>query len=173
MSKDAIFHLPTKPMSLIDRINRHAAATGSVGYARASADADYNGHVLRAYYNDYRKYYVCEYQWGERVVISRGTCEQVLRAAIAEFGRQGRGASLAVYVRTEDVEIARALGLIEGLAPDADGSDWRFAEVPQAMRLERQSGIPAIAYLLRTTDKAEYTRLCFPNIPKTCLGVAP
>jgi len=163
MKESIKFHLPTKQMSLIDAINRCAAATGSVRYAILTSDADYNGHALRVAYNDYRGYYVCEYQWGERVVISRGDCETVLRDAIKEFGRQGRGASLFVNVLPEHADIARKAGLIEGDEPELSWHDWRFKEVAGALRLEQQLGKPFTTYLQDAADFAEYTRFCFPK----------
>jgi|WetSurMetagenome_2_1015567.scaffolds.fasta_scaffold42577_4 hypothetical protein len=64
---DKVFYMPTKPYTLIDAVNRRAAATGgSVRYAQASAGADYNGNDLSLTWNDYRGYYVVQYYFGRR-----------------------------------------------------------------------------------------------------------
>jgi hypothetical protein len=62
------YWLPTRPYTLVDAINRAAAATGSVRYAMLAADADYSGHHVTVTYNDYRDYCICEHYWGGRVV---------------------------------------------------------------------------------------------------------
>lgn len=156
------FHLPTKPVTIVDAINRAACAIGSMRYAQLTETADYNGHAIHA---DYRPHaiggarYVAEYFWAGRVVIARGDCEHVLRSAIEEFKRQGRGASLAVSVLPEHAEIARSLGLVEGDAPETyPTNDWRFAEVGHAAHLEKQYGVPATAYLLQATGSKEEWR---------------
>jgi hypothetical protein len=135
------FYLPTPPakrLSLIDLINRRAAATGSPGYAMATAGADYNGHNLSLYWNDYRGYYVLDYHWGERVVLHRGTdFAAALVAAKREFARQGRGASLRISPRDCDVEMARQDGdLVEGDANDRiwhTTDQWRVDELSFAI----------------------------------------
>jgi hypothetical protein len=125
------FYILGKPLSITDAINRGAAATGSIRYAMMTADADYNGHSLSLYWNDYRGYYVCDYHWGERVVITRDeNFARALATAKRELARQGRGASLRVVPRDIDIETARAdADLIEGdmnehqdERPDA----WKF-----------------------------------------------
>ena len=40
------FYILGKPLNIVDAINRRAAATGSIRYAMAAGDADYNGHPL-------------------------------------------------------------------------------------------------------------------------------
>jgi hypothetical protein len=96
------FWLPTKPYTIIDAINRRAAATGSVRYAMAASSADYNGHHISLCWNEFRQYYVGEYHWGERVVITRNEdFSLALEACIREYDRQGRGASLFVAPQTD------------------------------------------------------------------------
>jgi hypothetical protein len=137
------FHLPTKPLSKIDAINRCAAATGSCRTAMLCADADYNGHALAAYHNDYRGYYVCDYTWAGRVVVARGSAEGVLRAAIEEFGRQGRGASLRVTVKAEDAELAA-------------NPAWWWAELSGAFQWERHGMAPAVGFLANSDTIEAY-----------------
>ena len=136
MKDHVAFHLPRKPLSLIDAINRCAAATGSIHNAMLTADADYNGHALSLTWNDYRSYYVCEYYWGERVVIARSANFAIaLAAAKREFSRQGRGAILRVSVRPQDADIARNdPDLIEGVEVEDPSRDWKFNEVGFAVR---------------------------------------
>jgi hypothetical protein len=114
-----------------------AAATGSVGYAIATSDADYNGHALGLYWNDFRSYYVCDYHWGERVVLVRDEdFARALSGAKAAFARQGRGASLRISVREQDAAIARAdtdlkLGESDREPP---WRTWQYAEVGMAVK---------------------------------------
>jgi|SRR5215475_9128657 len=130
------FHILGKPLTLVDMINRRAAATGSVGYARATADADYNGHSLALGWNDYRGYYVVHYYWGERVVIYRGTdFKAALIAAKKELSRQGRGATLFIAPKSEDVALAKAdPDLTEGdMVEDTRSPDhWKFKFLGEA-----------------------------------------
>jgi hypothetical protein len=125
------FFILGKPLSVTDAINRRAAATGSVRYAMATADADYNGHPLSLYWNEYRGYYVCDYHWGERVVITRDeNFARALATAKRELARQGRGASLRIVPRDIDIQIARAdaelsegdMNAVQDERPDA----WKF-----------------------------------------------
>lgn len=56
----ATYWFPTRPYSLIDAVNRMAAATGSCRYAQLSHYADYNGHHVTVTFNDYRRYWVTQ-----------------------------------------------------------------------------------------------------------------
>jgi len=134
------FYILGKPLSIVDAINRRAAAQGSMRYAMMAADADYNGHALSLTWNDYRGYYVLQYYWGERVVLHRGKdFAAALAAAKAELARQGRGATLSIQPRDEDAAIARAdADVKEGDVYKlprhaADAADaWKFALVSEA-----------------------------------------
>lgn len=107
------FWIPTRPYTLVDAINRVAAATGSVRYAKLSADASYNGHAVTVTYNDYRGYSICEHFWGGRVVHCRGSMEAVLRAGRYEYDLGHRGTSVATCDLTPaEAEVARALGYV-------------------------------------------------------------
>jgi hypothetical protein len=109
----------------------------------ATADADYNGHPLSLYWNDYRGYYVCDYHWGERVVITRDQdFARALATAKRELARQGRGASLRVVPRDIDIAVARAdAELTEGdmNATQDDRPDaWKFHLVSHAARMRAE-----------------------------------
>lgn len=95
----SMFHIPMRPFGLIDAINRRAAATGSVGYAIAASNANYNGHHVSVHWNDYRGYWIAEHWWGGRVVHCRGSLADCVRAAIAEYDRGALGASVFVSLR--------------------------------------------------------------------------
>ncbi len=120
------YHVPTRPYSPIDAMNRRAAAQGSPTYAMGAAVANYNGHSVSVYFNDYRGYYVAEYHWGERCVLARGTFRQALTAALREFDRGALGASVSVSIPASDLEAneiaAGCLQLLSGPSPHS--SDW-------------------------------------------------
>lgn len=103
MNNQAIaFHAATKPFSFIDAHNRRALATG--GNPAAGYTADYNGHRVTVRWNSYRGHYVGSYRWDGEKRIARGSLAAVISACLAFHKRQGRGASLSVHVRAEDVE---------------------------------------------------------------------
>ena len=105
MSEQQIsFHLPTRPYSPIDCLNRRSAAQGSMQYAQKAAYADYNGHHVSLHWNSYRGYYVAEYHWAERVVIARGDFADCLRAVLSEYNRGALGSSASVTPRPDDLE---------------------------------------------------------------------
>lgn len=107
------YWIPTRPYTLIDAVNRVAAATGSVQYAQRASDANYNGHAVQVTYNDYRGYCVCEHFWGGRVVHCRGTMEATLRAGRYEYDRDCRGTSVKTCPLTpSEAEFALSLGYI-------------------------------------------------------------
>lgn len=130
------FHVPTRPYSPIDALNRRAAATGSLRIAGLSAHADYNGHAIIVQYNSYRGYYITEYFWAGRVVLSRGTFADCLSAALAEHDRGALGSSVAVTVRDGDTEaLARCAGeprLVPGKESARDWYTWRHTIAAQA-----------------------------------------
>ncbi len=94
------YWIPTKPYSFIDALNRSAAATGSVRFAKLASTADYNGHRNTLMWNDYRGYYVGEYYWGERVVFVRTPVfASALLAGVQAWRAQGLGAALDICPR--------------------------------------------------------------------------
>jgi hypothetical protein len=107
------YWLPTRPYSVNDAVNRAAAATGSVRYARQSADAGYNGHAVTVTYNVYRDYCICEHYWGERVVHARGSMEAALRAGRFEYDLGHRGTVVTTCELTPgEAQVALSLGYI-------------------------------------------------------------
>lgn len=123
------FHLPIRPYTPIDALNRRAAAVGSPRYAAGASHADYNGHAVRVWWNEYRGYYIAEYQWAGRNVLARGAFVDCLRAALAEYDRGALGASVIVALRPDDAE---ALAICEshprlraGEEPKPDWLTWR------------------------------------------------
>jgi hypothetical protein len=116
------FHAPTRPYSPIDALNRRAAATGSPRYGQLTSHADYNGHSVSVYFNDYRQYYVADYTWSGRQVLGRGEFATCLEAALFEYGRGALGGSVSVSVRADDAE---AIALCEAsplLVPGVEAS---------------------------------------------------
>lgn len=157
------FWIPTRPYSLIDAINRSAAATGSIQYAARAEFGDYNGHQVNVAFNDYRQYWVCEYFWAGRIVLSRGSLDSALRAARAEFDRGARGSTVRVFVSTDaDAEIVKAAGFepwseeIE-LAHGKTFTDARWAKLHEAFMWERHGMAPAVGFLANSKTVEEYT----------------
>ena len=161
---DAVrFHLPTKPYNVIAAINRCFAAQGSWRNAMAASSADYNGHWINLSWNDYRGYYVAEYTWGGRNVVTRSSdAVTAIREAVREYERQGLGASLHVSVRPEDADAVRASGLLrEGAEPEVkEWYTWAHELVGHAYWLETKLGVPATAALLVARDKEDFEHLC-------------
>lgn len=153
--------------TLIDMINRHAAATGSMSYAMAAADADYNGHYVTVSFNDYRNYWVASYTWAGRRVLCRGTFEDCLRAAMAEHDRGAKFSTVMAYPLTEE---QAATCEAHGMSID-DGSDDRFndprcKEIANAFMYERGMGIPAIGLLANSISFEDYTTKLRAEIAK-------
>jgi hypothetical protein len=117
------FHLPVRPYTPIDALNRRAAATGSPTYAQSVEDADYNGHHVSVHFNSFRGYWVADYRWGDRVVLSRGSFVNALRAAKREYDRGALGASVSVVIEKDHPEanslaaLAEVLGFLLGKLP--------------------------------------------------------
>lgn len=116
-----LFHLPIRPYSPIDALNRRAAATGSPRYATLAANANYNGHHVTLTWNSYRGYYVAEYFWAGRVVIARGKFGDCLRAVLAEYNKGALGASAEIAPREDDTE---AIALCASTPGVERGSAW-------------------------------------------------
>lgn len=154
--------IPTRPYTLIDGINRVAAATGSIGYAMGAAYANYNGHHVSIYPPDYVKYWRAIYFWGERVTLCRGTLEQALRAAKDEYDRGAKGASASFDASSEEeAQLAEKHGFVrwsEESEADHKASfqDARFAEINNAFWYEKHAGVPAVGYLANSATIEEY-----------------
>lgn len=143
------FHLPVRPYGPIDALNRRAAAVGSPGYAMMTAHANYNGHHVTVSWNEYRGYYIAEYWWAGRCVLTRGDFARCLAAAIQEYQRGALGSSVGVYPRADDTEAVALCEatpeLVAGMAPQSAPAwmtwrhDWaarsvRDAANPRAIR---------------------------------------
>jgi hypothetical protein len=164
MEKSMQFWMPTRPFSVIDAINRMAAATGSMRFAAAASSANYNGHRVTVSFNTYRQYWVADYFWAGRVVLSRGSSEiqPALDAALREYNRGALGAEVIVDARNEaEAEACIKAGLVpySEAARAAHDATWRtdlHNEVNDAMELERQVGIPAVGFLANSATMDEY-----------------
>jgi len=112
-----MYELPTIPLTPIDLVNRRAAATGSVQYAMATGNADYNGHYVTVSFKPYAvsgPKWNAEYHWGERVVLARGSMERCLEAAHRYYNEGHRGASVSVGISQEAPETeAEQIKLLE------------------------------------------------------------
>jgi hypothetical protein len=156
------YWLPTRPYTLVDAINRAAAATGSVRYAMLAADADYSGHHVTVTYNDYRDYCICEHYWGGRVVHARGSMESALRAGRYEYDLGHRGTSVATCDLTPDeARAALSLGYIPW-SKEAEGAWFAlwYTElhecVDQALSDARYFGGDTAHLLLQSSAKIDY-----------------
>jgi hypothetical protein len=155
------FVLPTKPLSIIDAINRRALATGGCRNAAHGSDADYNGHNVRVRWNEYRGYWVASYTWSDSHVIARGELAHCLEQTAQFYEGQGRGASAHVEVATPaDEEACRANGFIPEAEEDREWHDWKFDELSVAMELERRGFGAYTTNLIAATSQEDYTSRC-------------
>lgn len=133
-----VFHVPVRPYTPIDAINRRAAALGSPAYAHGAAYALYNGHTVTVHWNEYRGYYIAEYWWAGRVVLQRGTFQQCLDAALDEYRRGALGAAVTVVLKLDDQEALdickNCLGLLPGAEPPAPWMTWRHTAAARSVR---------------------------------------
>jgi hypothetical protein len=91
------YWLPTRPYSLVDAVNRCAAATGRVRYAQQAADAGYNGHSVTVAYNNSRNYCM----------------ETALRAGRYEYDLGHRGTRVTTCDLTPgEAQVGLALGYV-------------------------------------------------------------
>ena len=156
------FWIPTRPYTLIDAINRCAAATGSVRYARQSSDASYNGHSVSVSYNSFRDYCICEHYFGERVVHCRGSMEGALRSGRREYDLGHRGTVVRTCSLTSDeAAIALALGYIPWTkeSEEAWTALW-YTELHEcageAMSDAKWFGSDTAHLLLQSSSKVDY-----------------
>lgn len=153
------YWLPTRPYGVIDAINRHALATGSMRFAQIAADADYNGHYVTVAFNDYRGYWVTEYTWAGRNVLARGEFARCLEAGIEEYNRGALGATLVVCPRTEEeAALCRAKGLVVKNEEEHYKTWWTplHMKVGEAFLYQQQTGIPVPAFLANSKSVEEY-----------------
>jgi hypothetical protein len=129
------FHIPVRPYTPIDALNRHSAALGSPRYAELTSHADYNGHHVRVWWNDYKGYYIAEYTWDGRQVLARGSFADCLTAALREHERGALGSSASIHPRADD---AAAIALCEATDSVCSGTIWR--EDPDSWQGKRIAG---------------------------------
>lgn len=136
MTDSIAFHLPIRPYSPIDALNRRAAALGSPRYAAAASHADYNGHHVTVQFNDYRQYYTCEYWYAGRNVLRRGTAIQCVEAAVNYYERGALGASVTVFVKAEHAPYVQAAfpGLQAGKEPQQTWYTWQHQAAAESAR---------------------------------------
>lgn len=155
--------LPYKPCTIADLINRRLLATGSVVSAQRGHFADYNGHHVRVWFNEYRRYWIAEYIWGGREVVARGSFRQCVHAA-AEFHRtQGAMGCVTVggEISDEDREFCASLGM-EPYSDEIASAriramfGWKFDQVGTAIWLGQHCGSAATSFLVRCETQEEY-----------------
>jgi hypothetical protein len=152
--------LPRIQTTLVEEINRRAAATGSVTYAMQTAHADYNGHYVRVWYNDYKGYWIAEYHWGGRVVIARGTAKECLLAGHDYYKRGAKGATVvACALAEEDAAYAKMLGF-EPHSRDIESANYnddpRKGMINEAFMYEKHFGGGVIGILANSATVEEY-----------------
>lgn len=156
------YWMPTKSYTLIDAVNRAAAATGSIGYAMAASHGDYNGHRTTMEWNAYNGYWLGHYTWaGSHRFARTSDMGAALAECVREWNRQGRGAVLVVQARTpEEAAACAAQGLVPW-SPEAEAAhfatfaDWRWTQVHAALSAERQ-GFPGCVAFLLALDPAKH-----------------
>lgn len=156
------YWLSTRPYSLIDAVNRCAAATGSVRYAQQAGNSDYNGHLVTVTYNDFRNYCVCEHYWGGRVVHARGNMETALRAGRSEYDLGHRGTCVTTCDLTPgEAQVALALGYVPWSAEGEEAwmALW-YTElhgcVGEAFGAARRGGCDTVHLLLQASSRVDY-----------------
>lgn len=155
-----VFVLPTKPLSIVDAINRMCLATGSTRNAAVGSDADYNGHNVEVRWNDHRGYWVASYIWSGPHVIARGELEYCLDEAARFYAAQGRGASVRVLARDDDdAATCAARGFILAETEDRSWHDWRFEQINYALAMERRGFGPYTHNLCVAASPDEFERL--------------
>ena len=132
------FHAPTIEYSLVDALNRRAAATGSPAYASSAAGADYNGHRISVWFNDYRNYYIAEYQWAGRCVVARGSADICIAAAMKYYQRGVKGSSVTIALEPEHEEAVAHARTVDGLVEGREGTPswmtWRHSTAARCAR---------------------------------------
>ncbi len=151
------FHLPTKPYSVIDAINRMALATGSTRAAERGSGADYNGHAYKVHTTIHG--YAASYTWaGLRWIARNCDARDALRAGVSAYKTGGLGASLSVSLKPEDAGLAAEFGLLPGEddKTKADWWTWKHAMAAEVLGDEKRWGVPGVKLLLEAESKAAY-----------------
>lgn len=159
------YHLPVRPFSPIDALNRRAAAVGSTRYAELAGHANYNGHHVTVSFNEYRKYYIAGYFWAGHITLARGAAEHCVAAAVEEYNRGALGASVAIALRGEDVDhiVGKFVQLVPGtckFAHETDWYTWRHECAAQAARDAANPRLPVMIFdwplMQAAADRAAY-----------------
>jgi hypothetical protein len=155
------YWLPTIPYNLVDAVNRHAAATGSIRYAQLATHADYNGHML-SFTRTVHGYWTLTYFFGERCTLARGTVADCLRAAAEEYKRGAKGTvSVTPDLTTEEAAVATSLGFVPWSKEieEAHLATW-YSDlhklVGEAAREEEHFGPGAMGILLQSKSARDY-----------------
>jgi hypothetical protein len=121
--------------------------------------------MVSVYWNDYRRYYVADLYWGERVVLARGSLAECVAAALREYNRGALGASVRIHVKNEDAGDPCLMNpLIKAWTEEAEQAelskwqDWRYSEVNQALRLG------TTGFLINTYTLGEYQAVTSPSL---------
>lgn len=158
------YWLPTRPYTLLDAVNRIAAATGSLRYAAAASGADYNGHrVDFTPPNKFKRNWTCTYMWAGLHTLGRGSLESCLLAAKREYDRGALGASAYITVESEeDARLCEAQGFVEW-SPEIEAQhlasfmDERYAKINEAREYEKWGLWPgAVQALLDSATVEEW-----------------
>lgn len=161
MSKFPRFELPLKPYSVTDAINRSAVATGSPRMAQEGESSNYNGHHLTLDWNEFRGYYIVQYWWaGRRVLTRTADFQAALQCLKSNYNSQGRGASATIAPHTEDdLAICQAdpdlLTSQQAEAKQNEWYTWKHGEAGWYVQFYAKQGIP-VSYLLEATSKEDY-----------------
>lgn len=152
------FHVPTVPYGIVDALNRRAVAVGSALFAKRSSHADYNGHAVNVWWNDYRGYYIAEYTWSGRQVMARGTLQSCLNAALNYHRRGALGAKVSVCLRDDDTEgqaLCEATSELQtGAEPDLDWHTWRHTTAARCARDAARPGVSTMVFDLELLEAA-------------------
>lgn len=143
------YHLPVRPYSPIDALNRRAAALGSIGYAQAAQGANYNGHHVTVSWNSYRGYYIAQYFWAERRVLRRGNAVDCVAAAVAEYERGAVGSSVSVDVLESDLrDVLQAFPQLTSGDVDFTPASWHTWRHECAASAARDSANPRVLVMV-------------------------
>ena len=159
------YELPTIPYGPIDALNRRAAAVGSPGYAIKTAHANYNGHHVTVWWNDYKGYYIADYTWAGRIVIARGDFASCFAAAVAYYNKGDLAACVWFTLKEGDEEALKLIAsdnrIIEKGTASRDWYTWQHECAVQSVKDYCFPGAFALRFdweLMQAVDsEKEYT----------------
>ena len=116
-----IFWLKTKPFSPQEAVKRIKITTGTFKQAMLHENSKINGHSYSLSWNEYRQYYILEYNWAGRKVLRRSTdFKSILKYAIEVYAKTGKGSNLIVRPNQESLKDISVCENTEVLEP------WSF-----------------------------------------------